>query len=122
MRAFMDIAKALADENRVRVLLILRDGELCVCQVVALLELAPSTVSRHMAVLRQARLVEARKVGKWVHYRRSDGADAPHVVETLAWVDGCVGDGARARRDRKALKAILRTDPEQLCRTRAAGA
>lgn len=60
MLDFMAIAKALADENRVRLLLALQKQELCVCQLIELIGLAPSTVSKHMSILRQARLVEAR--------------------------------------------------------------
>ena len=69
MLDFMAIAKALADENRVRLLLALQKQELCVCQLIELIGLAPSTVSKHMSILRQARLVEARKEGRWVYYR-----------------------------------------------------
>jgi len=69
MREFMAIAKALADESRTRVLMFLRGGELCVCQIVEMLGLAPSTVSKHMAILHQARLVESRKDGRWTYYR-----------------------------------------------------
>ena len=69
MLDFMAIAKALADENRVRLLLALQKQELCVCQLIELMGLAPSTVSKHMSILKQARLVEARKQGRWVYYR-----------------------------------------------------
>jgi DNA-binding transcriptional ArsR family regulator len=47
----------------------LTSGELCVCQVTEVLQLAPSTVSKHMSILRQAGLVEARKEGRWIYYR-----------------------------------------------------
>ena len=68
MRSFMDITRALSDKNRVRALMALRGRELCVCQIIELLSLAPSTVSKHMQVLRQARLVECRKDGRWIYY------------------------------------------------------
>ncbi len=54
MHSFMAITKALADENRIRILLALDGRELCVCQIIELLGLAPSTVSKHMSVLSQA--------------------------------------------------------------------
>ena len=60
MRGCLAITKALSDANRVRVLMGLTTGELCVCQIIEMLSLAPSTVSKHMSVLRQARLVESR--------------------------------------------------------------
>ena len=52
MRDLMAVIKALADENRVRILMTLGPKELCVCQIVELLGLAPSTVSKHMAILK----------------------------------------------------------------------
>ena len=66
---FMAVTKALADENRVRMLLALQKQELCVCQIIELVKLAPSTVSKHMSILRAARLVDARKDGRWMFYR-----------------------------------------------------
>ena len=63
MREFMTVIKALAEENRVRVVLALRERELCVCQIVELLGLAPSTVSKHLSILYQAGLLESRKDG-----------------------------------------------------------
>lgn len=86
MRGFMDITRALADENRVRAVMALNGGELCVCQVIALLGLAPSTVSKHMQILRQARLVESRKDGRWIYYRLA-GEDAPEAAQAaVEWV------------------------------------
>jgi DNA-binding transcriptional ArsR family regulator len=55
MRDILSITKALSDENRVRILIALSHGELCVCQVIELMKLAPSTVSKHMSILKQAR-------------------------------------------------------------------
>lgn len=75
MRELLAVTKALSDPNRVRALMALQAGELCVCQVIELLGLAPSTVSKHMAVLCQARLVETRKEGRWVFYRLGEHPD-----------------------------------------------
>jgi DNA-binding transcriptional ArsR family regulator len=66
---FGGVTKALSDSNRVRALMTLRNGELCVCQIIELLELAPSTVSKHMSILKQAGLVDSRKDSRWVYYR-----------------------------------------------------
>ena len=63
MREFMSITKALADPNRVRILLALRRGELCVCQITELFGLAPSTVSKHLSILHHAGLIQSRKIG-----------------------------------------------------------
>ncbi len=116
MREILDITKALADGNRLRVLMALRGGELCVCQIVELLQLAPSTTSKHMAILRQARLVESRKDGRWMYYRLPE-RDAPKAVrEAVAWVRRHLADAPQIVRDEKELKKILRMDPEEICK------
>ena len=81
LREFMDITRALSDENRVRTLMFLREGELCVCQIIEMLGLAPSTVSKHLSILKQARLVETRKKGRWIYYRLPEGEVSPAVTE-----------------------------------------
>ena len=116
MREFMGVAKALADKNRVRALMALRGRELCVCQIIALLDLAPSTVSKHMAILRQALLVEGRKEGRWIHYRRADEADSPHAAAALTWLDKALARDEVVQADTRKLKSILRRDPEEMCR------
>ena len=67
MRELLAITKALADESRVRALVALTRGELCVCQIAELLQLAPSTVSKHLSILRQGGLVEFEKRGRWIY-------------------------------------------------------
>jgi len=86
MREFIEITKALSDNNRVRILMALRKGELCVCQITELLELAPSTVSKHMSILDHARLVNFRKKGRWVYYRLASGEDSMIVYQALSWM------------------------------------
>jgi ArsR family transcriptional regulator len=61
--------KALADENRLRILALLLEGELCVCEIMAALELPQSTVSRHLAYLRNHGWVKDRRRGVWMYYR-----------------------------------------------------
>jgi ArsR family transcriptional regulator, arsenate/arsenite/antimonite-responsive transcriptional repressor len=115
MRDFMAITKALADENRVRMLLALRDGELCACQIIELVQLAPSTVSKHMSILKQARLVDSRKDGRWVYYRLGDTAAPGIVRHTIAWVERALADDEQVIADRRRLKRILVCDPHELC-------
>lgn len=111
------IAKALADDSRVRLLLALRGGEVCVCQLIELIDLAPSTVSKHLSILRAAGLIGSRKDGRWMHYRLAD-EHAPRVVrDALAWVCEAMHKDERAAADAKRLRAILKIDPETLCRT-----
>jgi len=117
MEPVLAIAKALSDESRLRALLVLQDREICVCQLIELLQLAPSTVSKHMTILRQARLVEGQKRGRWMYYRQA-GAGAPvEARRALDWVRSALSSSVRIREDRKRLASILQMDRGQLCRT-----
>jgi ArsR family transcriptional regulator len=69
MKKTVQQLKALADETRLRILALLAGGELCVCDLMAILELPQSTVSRHLATLRHAGWVEDRRQGVWMYYR-----------------------------------------------------
>lgn len=116
MRDTLDVLKALADENRLRALFALRGGELCACQLIALLELAPSTVSKHLSVLRSARLVDSRKDGRWMHYRLSREHRGPSTGKMLALLFADLGRTARFAEDRRRLKTICGENMESLCR------
>ena len=115
MFEFLNITKALAEENRLRILLALEVEELCVCQVIELLKLAPSTVSKHMSVLRQARLVNSRKDGRWTYYRLADGAAPTEVHGAIAWVKKSLASNDCIRADAARLNEILKIDREILC-------
>ncbi len=116
MREFMALTGALADPTRVRALLALRRGELCVCQITELFGLAPSTVSKHLALLAQAGLVESRKEGRWIFYALP-GKTAPEAVrEAIDWVVKSLARTPQALDDARRLKQVLRCDPAELCR------
>lgn len=116
MRELMAVIKALADESRCRAVMALRGRELCVCQITELLGLAPSTVSKHMAILKNARLVESQKTGRWMFYRLSDQETTPDAKAAIAFLADRLAKDANIREDRKRLEQILRIDPEELCR------
>jgi ArsR family transcriptional regulator len=65
----VDVYRALGDETRLRILALLREGEVCVCHIHGGLRLPQPTISRHLAYLRRAGLVLARRDGVWMHYR-----------------------------------------------------
>ena len=115
MKEPLTIAKALADANRLKALFCLREGELCLCQIIMLLRLAPATMSRHMAILHQAGLVETRKDGRWVYYRlsKSPGSCAHGA---LAWVARALPKGKGQPVDKNALCKIRKAPQSQLCR------
>ena len=116
MRDFLTVTKALADENRVRALLALQGRELCVCQIIELLQLAPSTVSKHMSILDQARLVDSRKKGRWVYYRLAENNSTGMAATALSWLHDSLSADPRAKEDASQIKKILRLKPETLCK------
>ncbi|MBD3240231.1 MAG: metalloregulator ArsR/SmtB family transcription factor [Chitinivibrionales bacterium] len=117
MDHLIGLCAALADRNRVRALLALRQGELCVCQITALLNLAPSTVSKHMSVLKQTGLVRGRKRGRWMHYRRP-GRDAnPAARDMLRLLDRTLADDPQSLDDTRRLARIIANPPEDMCKT-----
>ena len=115
MQDVMESLKALGDGNRVRILLALQHGELCVCQVIELLGLSASTVSKHLSILRSARLVESRKDGRWMYYQLSKKTRFPVQAQLLRLVSKAVHDSSQATADRKALAKIRKEDLEELC-------
>ena len=120
MFEFLNITKALAEENRLRILLALEGEELCVCQLIELLELAPSTVSKHMSILKQARLVEGRKDGRWMYYRLADKSASSEITEAIAWVKKSLSGNNRILMDANRVKDILKIEREVLCSQQAA--
>jgi len=108
--------KALAHPVRVRILALLRGGELCVCQINAVIGLAPSTVSAHLRELRTSGLVAERKAGRWVYYRLADGDPAADSVLAVLWPalagDALLADDARVlgRLDEMPVAALCRPD------------
>jgi ArsR family transcriptional regulator len=116
MREFMAITKALSDPGRVRVLLALRQGELCVCQITELFGFAPSTVSKHLSILHHAGLIQSRKAERWVFYRLADKSAPVAVREALDWVHKSLAKTDETAADAKKLQKILKTDLVEICR------
>ena len=107
MRSVLRVTKALSDGQRVRILMLLRGGELCVCRIVEVLALAPSTVSKHLSILSEADLVEVRKDGRWAYYRLPQGETRKAVRSVLSWLETTLGDSDAVTRDAARLKKIL---------------
>ncbi len=103
--AMEGVLKALADKTRLRILGLLAAGEVCVCHLHESLKLPQPTVSRHLAYLRRAGLVETRKDGLWVHYRLGEPTDS--VLKTIvASVTHCTTHLASTARDRRRLERV----------------
>ena len=108
MKKILNITKALADENRLRALMMLRDGEMCVCHIIEMLGLAPSTVSKHMSLLKQADLVETRRDGKWTHYRLTDVSAGSAEGDILTWLCRQLENDPKIGKDAERIKEMRR--------------
>lgn len=75
MRVHLKIFKALSDKNRLRIVKMLEVKPMCVCEITSVLDLAPSTVSKHLSLLQDAGLISDTKEGKWVNYSLPSHAD-----------------------------------------------
>lgn len=112
----MNITKALADETRVRTLLALRQGELCVCQITELFGLAPSTVSKHLSILLHAGLVESRKEGRWIYYQLPAHPTPGPAHEVMDCVEKSLRKDRHVAEDARRIRKILKKNPTELCR------
>lgn len=110
VRPVAQLFKALGDDTRLRIVALLSHGELCVCHLQEALRLTQPTASRHMAVLRSAGVVEARREGSWVYYRLANQENDARKRQLRA----VVREFAR--------KNTLREDVERLLRVRGPGA
>ncbi|MCY2931966.1 MAG: metalloregulator ArsR/SmtB family transcription factor [Planctomycetota bacterium] len=115
MKDVMALIKALADPNRTRVLLFLQRGELCLCQIMEMLRLAPSTVSKHLTILHQAGLVASRKDGRWIYYRLPGPSAGPAVRGALRWLREALAADEQVARDARNVKAVCRMKRDDLC-------
>ena len=109
----VEVLKALAHPVRLRLVAMMRGGELCVCQMTAVLELAASTVSAHLTDLKRAGLVEERKDGRWVFHRLAhDEQGSGHLQ--LVWKS--IAKDPQVEADARVLRDLRRVPVEELCR------
>jgi len=95
--------KALSDPNRLRILKMLQMKELCVCEIRDVLQLATSTVSKHLSVLKDAGFITESKNGKWVNYQINSEPTDSRIISIMMKLDFWIGD-----------EEILKTDKEKV--------
>jgi ArsR family transcriptional regulator len=92
MREFIRVMKAVADATRVKILKMLQQRVMCVCEVQAALGTAQSTASKHLKILEEAGLITSFRDGTWVNYRLGDGVQSPYAASLIGnikhWLDG----------------------------------
>ena len=103
---FESVGRAISDRNRIRILKMLEPGELCVCQITAILGLAPASASKHLSLLRMAGLLTHRKEGRWVYYRLSAHPNNPYAPAVLEMMGASLEDDPVIAEDRRRLAHV----------------
>lgn len=106
MEELLKIFKALSDPNRIRIIKMLEEHDLCVCEISAILKLANSTVSKHLSILSSAGLIYGDKQGKWVYYKLAKAPSVIYLTELLPLIHNWLNEDKQIRYDKKTLKNI----------------
>src|SRR4030042_7052402 len=102
MEQSVQVFKALSEETRLRIMMLLTQGELCVCDLRFVLDEPQSKVSRHLAYLKLSGLTSSKRAGVWMNYRRKEPADAVHTVQ-VDFLKGQMFHHPQFRMDREKL-------------------
>lgn len=116
MKKLLQVTKALADENRLRIMAMVKEKEPCVCQVVEVLGIAPSTASKHLSILKTAGLIDCYKDGRWVYYHLPRNPEE-HINNTLRFIYSCLKDSEAAQLYMERVSNICDLDPSCLTRS-----
>ena len=114
MRNIVKIFKALSDPNRIRILKMLEVRPLCVCEITEVLQLATSTVSKHLSILRDVELIIDSKDGKWVNYELNPSGQDVNAKKLMALIGTWLNDDEVIHADVKRVREINRN---MLCGT-----
>jgi len=112
MRSITKVFKALSDANRLRILKMLEVKPMAVCEITSILQLATSTVSKHLAILRDAGFIIDQKDGKWVNYQLNKANTTEYIAELHPLVVKWLDDFPNIRNDHE--KALL-VDRRVIC-------
>ena len=100
-----NLFKALADRTRLRLINLIGDSEVCVCFLVEILKTSQPKISRHLAYLRRAQIVTARREGKWMHYRLAEPPDE-HAARIFREMRASLTEHPEFQRDREKLEKV----------------
>ena len=112
MKEFLRVMKALSDPNRVKLVKMLQQKSMCVCEIQAALGISQPTVSKHLKILVDAGLVDYKKDGLWVNYFLTDGSSSPYAASLLGNLKHWLEDDVEIQELNKKLPFINR---ENIC-------
>ena len=113
MKPFLKVMKALSDPNRVKIIKLLQQKMMCVCELRGALKIAQPTVSKHLIILEDAGLVDFQKDGLWVNYFLTDGQSSPYAACLLGNLKHWLEDDPEIAELAKKVPFLNR---EELCR------
>lgn len=108
MRDFLKVTKALSDKTRVRIFKMLQQKKMCVCEVQAVLDMAQSTVSKHLTILEDAGLVSRTKDGLWVNYEIDRHSHNPHAEPIIKHLNSILDDDPDVKADVQKVRMVNR--------------
>lgn len=115
LQLYAQVMKAVSDPTRIRILKLLGAGELCVCQIVAVLAIPQSTTSQQLGILNRAGLLNSRKEGRWVFYSLARKSDNPFVSWLIGSLDDLLEDDETIASDRERMEQLSRIPFDELC-------
>ena len=113
MKDFIRVMKAVSDPNRVKIIKMLQHKSMCVCELKEAIQIAQSSVSKHLKILEDAGLVDYRKDGLWVNYHLTDGRESPYVSSLMGNLRHWLEDDLETQGLIKRLPHIRR---EEICK------
>ena len=112
MDEFIKIFKSLTDPNRVRILKMLEQKPMCVCEITSVLKISTSTVSSHLAILKEAGFIRDSRNGKWVEYNYLKNSDNPVLHQVLAMIPAWLNNDSLIKEDSEKLN---KADRKKIC-------
>lgn len=109
VKGLLSVFKALSDETRLRIVKLLENGELCVCHIVAAIDMSQPKISFHLKILKEAGLVKDRREGKWMHYRLNES----DLFKRLLFLSISERVGEETVNDRQRLEAFIESRPAE---------
>lgn len=113
MEKLIKIFKALSDKNRLRIVKMLQQKQLCVCEITAILGLATSTVSKHLSILKEVEIISDTKSGKWVDYHLNRNGKNIYWISLLPLISYWLDNDEQIRLDMKELNNVSR---DEICK------
>lgn len=102
----LNLFSILSDKTRLRILLLLFEKELCVCEIFAALKMSQPRVSRQLAILKQSKLIKDRREGKWIYYKIETNSTTEHLQSLLSMLIEWIKDDTEFNLDKKMLLGL----------------